>query len=94
MTPPNSAPLSRSPSNSIPVQTQLPIGKAFVNLVKPAEPPVTYLEFLKFFVWSIMVVITQLWRDLSSGKFYKPLLSTDFVTHYFVSVLLPFQKSV
>lgn len=86
-TPPNSAPMSRLNSNSTPIQAQLPSGKAFVNLVKPAEPPVTYLEVLKFLVWSIMVVLIQLRRDLSSGTFYKPLLSTDFMTHYFVSAV-------
>lgn len=92
LTPPNSAPMSRSPSNSKPVQKQLPIGKAVVSFVKPVEPPVTYLEVLKFLVWSLMVVLTQLWRDLSSGTFYKPLLSTDFMTHYFVSALAPWKN--
>lgn len=91
-TPPISAPISRSNSNSTLFQAQLPIGKAFVNLVKPAEPPVTYLEVLKFLVWGIMVVLTQLWRDLSSGTFYKPLLSTDFMTHYFVSPVAPWKN--
>ena len=31
------------------------------------------------------MVLTQLWSDVSSGKLYKPLLSTDFMTHYFAS---------
>ena len=31
------------------------------------------------------MVLTQLWNDVSSGKLYKPLLSTDFMTHYFAS---------
>lgn len=88
ITPPNSAPMSRSSSKGpAPFRAQLPVGKAFVNLTKPTEPPVTYLEMLKFIWWSIMVILTQLWRDLTSGKFYKPLLSTDFMTHYFVSCL-------
>ena len=91
-TPPNSAPMSRSISKSTPDQAQLPIGKVFVNLVKPAEPPVTYLEVLKFLVWSIMVVLIQLWRDLTSGTFYMPLLSTDFMTHYFVSAVAPWKN--
>ena len=59
--------------------------RSLVNLIKPVEPPVTYLEILKFVVWSITVVLTQLWSDVSSGKLYKPLLSTDFMTHYFAS---------
>ena len=92
ITPPNSASKSRSLIKSTPDQAQLPIEKAFVNLVKPAEPPVTYLEVLKFLVWSIMVVLIQLWRDLSSGTFYKPLLSTDFMTHYFVSAIAPWKN--
>lgn len=55
-----------------------------VNLIKPVEPPVTYLETLKFIWWSILVVLTQLWRDVRSRRFYIPLLKTDFMTHYFV----------
>jgi hypothetical protein len=87
-TPPSSAP-SRRPSQSGPSQAQLPIEQAVINLIKPVEPPVTYLEIFKFIWWSITVVVTQLWGDLKSGKFYKPLLSTDFATHYFVGKLNP-----
>ncbi|KAI4199277.1 MAG: hypothetical protein LQ350_004737 [Teloschistes chrysophthalmus] len=54
-----------------------------VNLVKPVEPPVTYLEILKFIWWSLLVVLTQAWRDVKARKFYVPLLKTDFMTHYF-----------
>lgn len=55
-----------------------------VNLVKPVEPPVTYLEIFKFIWWSLLVVLTQVWRDVKSRKLYVPLLKTDFMTHYFV----------
>ncbi|KAL9590199.1 MAG: hypothetical protein Q9203_001011 [Teloschistes exilis] len=41
-----------------------------VNLVKPVEPPVTYLEIFKFIWWSLFVVLTQAWRDVKSRKFY------------------------
>lgn len=85
MTPPNSAPISRSSSYNTTFQAQPLEKRSLVNLIKPVEPPVTYLEILKFVVWSIIVVLTQLWRDVSSGKLYKPLLSTDFMTHYFAS---------
>lgn len=85
MTPPDSEPISRSSSYNITFQAQPLVKRSLVNLIKPVEPPVTYLEILKFVVWSIVVVLTQLWNDVSSGKFYKPVLSTDFMTHYFAS---------
>ena len=85
MTPPNSAPISRSTSYNTIFHAQPLVKKSLVNLIKPVEPPVTYLEILKFVVWSITVILMQLWSDVSSGKFYKPLLSTDFMTHYFAS---------
>ncbi|KAI9695781.1 MAG: hypothetical protein M1836_006047 [Candelina mexicana] len=81
-TPPNSASMSRTSSN-IASQPHMHIKRPFINLAKATEPRVTWLETLEFIWWSILVILTQLWRDLSSGKFYKPLLSTDFMTHYF-----------
>ncbi|KAI9715084.1 MAG: hypothetical protein M1812_006202 [Candelaria pacifica] len=81
-TPPNSASISRTSSNTA-SQPRMQIKRPFVNLIKPAEPRVTWIETLRFIWWSILVILTQLWRDLSSGKFYKPLLSTDFMPHYF-----------
>lgn len=83
--PPNSLRMSMVAGQSGPSPAQFPVEEAAVNLIKPVEPPVTYLEILKFIWWSVTVVVTQLWSDLKSGKFYKPLLSTDFATHYFVN---------
>ncbi len=58
---------------------------AVVDLIKPTEPPVTYSEMFLFVVWSFVLVLKQVWRDISSFNWYRPLLSTDFMTHYFVS---------
>ena len=85
LTPPSSAPMSRTPTNSLVIIPKLPIVNATVKLTKPVEPLVTYSEMLRFVIWGIFVVLSQLWRDLSSAKFYRPLLSTDFMTHFFVS---------
>ena len=91
LTPPQSVdmPLAFETTSSGTLTRQVPqesqLGQAIVNLVKPIEPPVTYTEILKFFWWSVMVILSQLWKDISSGRIYKPLLRTDFTTHYFVS---------
>ena len=58
---------------------------AVVDLIKPVEPPVTYKEMFLFVVWSFVLVLKQVWRDVSSFDWYRPLLSNDFMTHYFVS---------
>ena len=60
---------------------------AVVDLIKPVEPPVTYHEIFLFVVWSFVLVLKQVWRDISSFNWYRPLLSNDFMTHYFVSLL-------
>lgn len=93
LTPPQSVdmPLVTETNSSGTLTRQVPeesqLGQAIVNLVKPAEPPVTYTEVLKFIWWSLMVIMSQLCKDISSGRIYKPLLRTDFTTHYFVSLI-------
>ena len=67
-----------------------------VNLIRPVEPPVTYLEILKFIYWSLLVILTQAWRDGKARRLYVPLLKTDFMTHYFVRCIrgsLGFQEA-
>ena len=91
LTPLASVPMSRETSDrsnlSLATSSQVNVAakKHSVNLIKPVEPSVTYLEILKFVVWSMLVVVTQLCRDVASFKFYRPLLAPDFMTHYFVS---------
>ena len=85
LTPPGSAAMSRTSTNSLPASRKLLTTNIAVKLTKPVEPLVTYSEMLKFVIWAIAIVLTQLWRDLLSGRLYKPLLSTDFMTHFFVS---------
>jgi hypothetical protein len=55
-----------------------------VHVDKPREPPVTYLEVLRFAVWGLSVALLQLWRDVTSSGWYHPVLSTDRKTHFFV----------
>ena len=62
--------------------------KTTVNLVKAVEPPVTYTEIFLFVVWMFSLFFKQLWRDLLKWNWYKPLLASDFMTHYFVSTLV------
>jgi len=56
-----------------------------VNLVKAIEPPVTYTQIFLFVIWMFAVFFQQIWRDIKSLNWYRPLLSSDFMTHYFVS---------
>ena len=85
LTPPGSAAMSHTSTNSLPASPKLLRTNAAVKLTKPVEPLVAYSEMLKFVVWGIAIVLTQLWRDLLFGRLYRPLLSTDFMTHFFVS---------
>ena len=96
-TPPSSAPVSPALGSSSDSQTRTSsivvkggpsVARVSVNLVKPVEPPVTWRQVIEFIIWGISVVLGQLWRDVISGMFYNPLLSSDFITHYFVSHLL------
>lgn len=59
--------------------------KTAVNLVRAIEPPVTYTQIFLFVIWMFAVFFQQVWRDLKSMGWYRPLLSSDFMTHYFVS---------
>ena len=55
-----------------------------VNLARPVVPNVTYLEIVRFFIWSFMVVITQAWRDFVEGRPFRPTLANASVSHYYV----------
>ena len=55
------------------------------SIVRPREPEVTYLEIFRFAIWSIMLIITQTWRDFTEGRRFRPNLSSHSATHYFVS---------
>jgi len=55
------------------------------SIVRPREPEVTYLEIFRFAIWSIMLIITQTWRDFTEGRRFRPSLSSHSATHYFVS---------
>ena len=83
--PPETAAMSDTSTNSSPASPKLLMANVAVKLNKPVEPLVTYSEMLKFVIWGMVMVLTQLWRDLLSGRLYRPLLSTDFMTHFFVS---------
>lgn len=56
-----------------------------VGLAQVVDPPVTWMETFRFALWSILLILTQAWRDFTSSTWHRPLLSTDFMTHYFVS---------
>ena len=51
------------------------------------DPPVTCLQTIWFVCWVINVIIIQAWRDLKALNWYTPRLSSDLMTHYFVSSL-------
>jgi hypothetical protein len=61
-----------------------PIRSSVVGIIQVVDPPVTWVETFRFLIWSIMLVLNPAWRDLKSFSIYRPLLSTDFMTHYFV----------
>lgn len=61
-------------------------GDKTVNLVRPTEPPVTLLEKFLFYVWSVMLVLTQVWRDFTEKRPFRAVLKSDFTAHYFVSM--------
>lgn len=63
--------------------------KTAVDLVKAVEPPVTWTEIFLFVVWMFSVFFQQVWRDIKAGTWYRPLLNSDFMTHYFVSCFFP-----
>lgn len=55
------------------------------QLLPPREPPVTKLETYRFIVWSLMIIVLQVWRDIQSFCLYRAMLASDAITHYFVS---------
>ena len=57
-----------------------------VNLSRPTAPTVTYVDIVRFVIWSIMVVITQAWRDFVERRPFRPTLASDSVAHYYVSL--------
>ncbi|KAL4941781.1 hypothetical protein BDV06DRAFT_222768 [Aspergillus oleicola] len=54
-----------------------------VKTARPKDPTVTYLEMLRFFWFSTMVVIVQIWRDLKEGRRFRPILLTELISHYY-----------
>lgn len=60
-----------------------------VDLVRPVVPSVTYLEMMHFFIWSIMLVISQAWRDFVEQRPFRPMLATESAVHYYVSLYRP-----
>ncbi|KAH8820193.1 pyridoxal phosphate-dependent transferase [Xylogone sp. PMI_703] len=54
-----------------------------VNLIRPPETTASYLEICRFLLWSIVLVLTQAWRDLMEGRPFKAILATDAWTHYY-----------
>lgn len=63
----------------------VPTRSHVVGLTQVVDPPVTWMETFRFAIWSIMLILTQAWRDFTSSTWQSPLLSTDFMAHYFVS---------
>lgn len=49
-----------------------------------SEPCVTYLEIFRFIYWATAMILIQAWTDIKAYAWYKPVLSTDFLTHYLV----------
>lgn len=73
-----------------------------VDLARPVAPNVTYFEIIYFFIWSIMLVITQAWRDLVERRPFRSTLATESAVHYYVksppdpirsSILIPCSTS-
>lgn len=62
-----------------------PTAESEVNLARPTAPTVTYLDIVRFVIWSIMVVITQAWRDFVERRPFRPTLASDSIAHYYVS---------
>ena len=56
-----------------------------VILTRREDPTVTYFEITKFVVWSIILVLTQMWRDWREGRPFRPTLATESWTHYYAS---------
>ena len=55
-----------------------------LDLARPVSPNVTYFEILYFFLFSIILVITQAWRDFVERRPFRPTLATDLLVHYYV----------
>lgn len=58
------------------------------------DPPVSYLETIWFICWVVKVIIIQAWQDLTEWNWYTPRLSSDRLTHYFVSFLFQSEASL
>lgn len=66
-----------------------------VDLARPVAPNVTYFEIIYFFVWSIMLVIAQAWRDFVERRPFRPTLATESAVHYYVKSLPdPIRRSI
>ena len=85
LAPPDSLAVLQASNQSYPNEKPSLTKGSVVNNIKDVETPVTYLEKLRCISWSAGIMISQLRRDLVAGRFFQPLLSTDFATHYFVS---------
>lgn len=60
------------------------VGESGLDLARPVASNVTYLDIFYFFLWSIILVITQAWRDFVERRPFRPTLATDLLVHYYV----------
>ncbi|KAJ5056058.1 pyridoxal phosphate-dependent transferase [Bipolaris maydis] len=49
----------------------------------PTDPPVSLANKFSFYVWVVMIGFAQLWRDLKTWTWYRPLHFQDIANHYF-----------
>lgn len=50
------------------------------------EPPVSVREKIRFLWWSILIILSQMWRDvLDFHNGFASLFLTDLLSHFFVS---------
>ncbi|EAS35853.2 uncharacterized protein CIMG_01207 [Coccidioides immitis RS] len=54
-----------------------------VNFTRPVEPPVALVEKFLFLIWSIMLVLTQVWSDFIEKRPFRYVLKSDIMAHYF-----------
>lgn len=54
------------------------------QLQAPREPPVDLEKKINFFIWVLTIMLIQVWRDLKTRRWFKPLQRDDVAGHYFV----------
>ncbi|KAF5711980.1 fumonisin biosynthetic aminotransferase Fum8 [Fusarium globosum] len=53
------------------------------QLQAPREPPVDLEKKINFFIWVLTIMLIQVWRDLKTRRWFKPLQRDDVAGHYF-----------